>query len=360
MNSQLHELELSHMDQHPVPQNISSYEFRLVGDMTLKQFLQLAAGALIGLIIFKLPIISIVRYPLVFLSALTGVMMAFVPIQGRSFTQWIMAFIKAIYAPTEYHWLPPSSLPATASGTAETPPPLTAQPAGGTSPFPSPSPIGPGPIPASTPISISPIKSQLQPTAPLSAADVARYSPAPSPASLPQAKQTGFTKASAPPPRPIPIPPASPVTSTAPATRLPIANNYKAPPASYTIPPTTPFTPPPSITPLASHSPITNLPPSAQMSSTLPSPPAPNILIGQVVSSTNDPQEGTIVEIIDSSSGIPVRALRTNRAGLFQIATPLSSGNYVIRAEKDPLAFDPISIEAAGSIIQPIIIKAKA
>src|SRR3972149_4959510 len=116
------------MDQHPVPQNISSYEFRLVGDMTLKQFLQLAAGALIGLIIFKLPIISIVRYPLVFLSALTGVMMAFVPIQGRSFTQWIMAFIKAIYAPTEYHWPPPPFLPPPAPGTSRAPPPLPPPP----------------------------------------------------------------------------------------------------------------------------------------------------------------------------------------------------------------------------------------
>ena len=36
------------METHPVPQNISSYEFRLVGDMTLKQFLYLAGGILLG------------------------------------------------------------------------------------------------------------------------------------------------------------------------------------------------------------------------------------------------------------------------------------------------------------------------
>ncbi|KKR52786.1 MAG: hypothetical protein UT88_C0021G0001, partial [Candidatus Woesebacteria bacterium GW2011_GWD2_40_19] len=38
------------MEQHPIPQNISSYQFRLVGDMTLKQFFQLAGGFLVGLI----------------------------------------------------------------------------------------------------------------------------------------------------------------------------------------------------------------------------------------------------------------------------------------------------------------------
>ena len=33
-------------ESHPIPQQISSYQFRLVGDMTLKQFFQLARGGL--------------------------------------------------------------------------------------------------------------------------------------------------------------------------------------------------------------------------------------------------------------------------------------------------------------------------
>ena len=39
--------------EHPIPQQISAYHFRLVGDMTLKQFFQVAAGALISLVLFS-------------------------------------------------------------------------------------------------------------------------------------------------------------------------------------------------------------------------------------------------------------------------------------------------------------------
>ncbi len=35
------------MEQHPIPQQISSYQIKLVGDMTLKQFFQVKA-AMIG------------------------------------------------------------------------------------------------------------------------------------------------------------------------------------------------------------------------------------------------------------------------------------------------------------------------
>ena len=71
------------MDQHPVPQNISSYEFRLVGDMTLKQFMQLAGGGFGGLLFYKMPLPLIIKWPLIFVSVGIGVMLAFVPVQGR-------------------------------------------------------------------------------------------------------------------------------------------------------------------------------------------------------------------------------------------------------------------------------------
>ena len=70
------------MDQHPVPQNISSYEFRLVGDMTLKQFFQLAGGVIGGVIIYRLPLPFFLKYPFAGLSILLGVMLAFVPVSG--------------------------------------------------------------------------------------------------------------------------------------------------------------------------------------------------------------------------------------------------------------------------------------
>jgi len=36
------------MEQHPIPQQISSYQFKLVGDMTLAQFGKAAGGIVIA------------------------------------------------------------------------------------------------------------------------------------------------------------------------------------------------------------------------------------------------------------------------------------------------------------------------
>jgi len=39
------------MEQHPIPQQITSYEFKLVGEMTLKQFAKAAGGIILALLI---------------------------------------------------------------------------------------------------------------------------------------------------------------------------------------------------------------------------------------------------------------------------------------------------------------------
>ena len=98
------------MDQHPVPQNITSYEFRLVGDMTLKQFFQLAGGGIVGVVIYQLPLPFFIKWPLIFIAVGIGAALAFVPVQGRPFSQWLTAFFGAIYAPTEYYWSPSEKL----------------------------------------------------------------------------------------------------------------------------------------------------------------------------------------------------------------------------------------------------------
>ena len=62
--------------EHPIPQQISAYQFRLVGDMTIKQFFQVAAGALIALLIYSMAIPYYVKWPLVLISFLSGVAFA--------------------------------------------------------------------------------------------------------------------------------------------------------------------------------------------------------------------------------------------------------------------------------------------
>ena len=61
------------MDQHPVPRNISSFEFHLIGDMTLKQFAYLAGGVFIAYLLSKvLPFPGIIKYFLAGMIALAG------------------------------------------------------------------------------------------------------------------------------------------------------------------------------------------------------------------------------------------------------------------------------------------------
>jgi hypothetical protein len=92
------------MEQHPVPQPITSYEFRLVGDMTLKQFGKLAAGAVLALIVYAINPPSFIKWFLILLFGGVGAAAAFVPFEGRPIDVWILAFFKRIYSPTQYSW----------------------------------------------------------------------------------------------------------------------------------------------------------------------------------------------------------------------------------------------------------------
>jgi len=92
------------VEQHPIPQDVTGYRFRLVGDMTLKQFAELAGGLVLALVFWSSPLPFFFKYPLAALAAVLGAGMAFVPINGRPFEQWIIAFIRSIYSPTVFIW----------------------------------------------------------------------------------------------------------------------------------------------------------------------------------------------------------------------------------------------------------------
>lgn len=92
------------MEQHPIPQPISSYEFRLIGSMTLKQFAKLAGGCVVSLIFYALPLPSFLKWPAVIFFAVLGVGLAFLPINERPLDVWIISFFKAVFSPTQYIW----------------------------------------------------------------------------------------------------------------------------------------------------------------------------------------------------------------------------------------------------------------
>jgi hypothetical protein len=91
-----------------------------------------------------------------------------------------------------------------------------------------------------------------------------------------------------------------------------------------------------------------------------PNPPTiPNVIVGQVVDEGRRIIEGAIMEIRDEA-GRPVRALRSNKVGHFITVTPLDAGRYQIATEKDGYQFAPVSFEATGVLIPPILVQGKS
>lgn len=92
------------MEQHAVPQDITGFEFKLVGDMTLKQFGELAAGVIMAYLFLISGWYPLVKWPLALFFAFLGIALAFLPIEERPLDVWIANFFRAIYRPTYYVW----------------------------------------------------------------------------------------------------------------------------------------------------------------------------------------------------------------------------------------------------------------
>src|SRR3990167_3116474 len=99
------------MEQHPVPSHIASFEFKLFGNLTIRQFVTLAIPASIGAIIFFSGLPDLIRFPLSGLFVGFGLLIALVPFGGRPFHKWIMAFFKAILSPTQRIWIKEAKIP---------------------------------------------------------------------------------------------------------------------------------------------------------------------------------------------------------------------------------------------------------
>jgi hypothetical protein len=100
------------MREHLIPQDITSYRFHIIGSMTLKQFAELAAGALLGLLIFKTNLPDVIKWPLIFSTVGLGAAAAFLPIEERPLDHWVISFIKAMHKPTKYFWKRSAKIPA--------------------------------------------------------------------------------------------------------------------------------------------------------------------------------------------------------------------------------------------------------
>ncbi len=101
------------MEQHPIPRQITTFEFKLIGFMTLRQFLYLVIFIPLGFVVFKIFPIPLINILLGLIVAFLGVALAFFPINERPLEVWIRNLIKRINSPTQYFFLknnPPISI----------------------------------------------------------------------------------------------------------------------------------------------------------------------------------------------------------------------------------------------------------
>lgn len=99
------------MREHPIPQDIVGYKFHIVGSMTLKQFAELAVGAILGLIIYSTNLPAPIKWPLIFFAAALGAAAAFLPIEERPLDHWLTVFVQTLYKPTKFFWKKSSKIP---------------------------------------------------------------------------------------------------------------------------------------------------------------------------------------------------------------------------------------------------------
>lgn len=93
------------IDNHPIPQDITGFQFKLVGDMTLKQFAYIAAGCVAGWIFYLLVSPFILKMLLFIIPVGFGAMFAFLPVGGRPLDVMVSHFFKAVFSPTKYYYL---------------------------------------------------------------------------------------------------------------------------------------------------------------------------------------------------------------------------------------------------------------
>jgi hypothetical protein len=339
--------------QHPIPQEISSYQFRLVGDMTITQFMEVAAGALVSLLFYSSGLVPYVKWPLIIVSFLIGIALAFFPLEDRPLSKWIVLFAKAIYSPTIYVWNKKAVRhsffqPEVADN------PLSPLPVDISSAPPQNKP-GSDVSLTSSEIKEEADKLNANENAFLSKIGVQFLAPAFSTTSKQAPVSAVQVQAHVQPKQEVVVPKKEEIkievqkkpevifessTQQAPSskpgnlsdfTRMAGQNFQNAKSAVF----------------------------SFSEEASPPSPPTrPNVIVGQVLDPNGKIIDSAILEIKDEA-GRSVRALRSNRLGHFMIVTPLADGKYEIVTEKDGFIFDTVTFEAEDRIIPPIAIWAK-
>lgn len=340
------------MEPHPIPQNVTTFQFHLVGDMTLKQFIYLAVGSAIAyfLFVFLSPIYPIVAWPLIILSAGLGAALAFLPVNSRPLDSWVGAFLKAVYSPTKRVWKKNNQ------SYKETPlfnsrfityfaalQPVSSQ-------VPKAAPLLSQPAPVSVPTPM-PTPDELKKTVDLAKeaqnlqmkiiqtertlSHIRQQSQQPTAAPADYSKQVNQALADL-------------------QTLVEQASQIKQRIETVGAQEQKIQTPPAPIT-----KPVVKIiSPQKHKDTQIALTSFPNVINGIVRDFQGNYMEGVVVVIYDRE-GLPVRALKTNKLGQFTGSTPLPNGTYKVEMEKEGFTFDVLQIELTGQILSALSVSAK-
>jgi len=90
------------MEQHAIPRQITNFEFKLIGFLTIKQFIYLLVSIPTGILIFYIFPVPILNFLLGLAVGGAGVAFAFIPINDRPMEVWVRNLIKRLSSPTQY------------------------------------------------------------------------------------------------------------------------------------------------------------------------------------------------------------------------------------------------------------------
>ncbi len=353
------------MKEHALPQDVTGYQFHIIGNMTIKQFAEVGAGVLAGFLIYSTNLTNFLKWPLILTTVAVGAFAAFVPFEERPFDHWIVAFFQALYRPTQFYWKRNQKIPEPFLYKPNTAVSLVQE------------------------VDLSPARKQrvkeylrsinteikddedvelenqansviniFQSDQPLSSPDPIVQAPvAPTPA----------VPTTTPPQPPQPQQPAQQpqILETPAADFIEVAPIKIHEPGPEFLDPTQQSADENAITddgyiaanapayqPIAATRPVVH-------NTTLPfpdKPTEPNKLVGMILDQQDNPISDVIVEIV-TQQGMPARAVKTNLLGQFFIATPLNNGTYTLKAEKDGLRFEPQQLIVDGNIIEPVEVR---
>lgn len=338
------------MENHPIPQDVTGFKFKLIGSVTVKQFLYILGGGILAGICFILPINGFIRIPLAILFGGIGTAMAFIPIEGRPMDVMIKNFLKALPSENQYIFKKTGAQALIAEF-------FSAPPVVKTDIV----------VPETAASEKDSKRALLYSTLKLSSS----YRPDEKEQTVLSNINSYFNETSHPATPPIqqnvdmmPQEIIEPTLIPQPKETL-IARPSPAPKAAEAVPaplpketmPASAIAPilKPSIQPNISQN-VTTVPPVNQLKAGFPQlPDIPNIVLGIIKDPRGKVLPNVLVEIM-SQQGVPVRAFKTNALGQFTAATPLTNGEYEVILEDPKKAneFEKIHIALDGSIFEPL------